>query len=166
VFYFVYCTWLHEAEMRRYVPDAKYVTKAVAKNHKLEFRAAGNRQDRGWCHLSNKGDAFGVATQGIVVDVDKSHQKENYDDFDIVYLTVHGIDGVVYDCFTYILSNPGVPMRPPNFYWQHIPEGLKEQGFPEAYRTFVQSTYEAAAECPDADRPAPSAKPGKDARTR
>mgnify|MGYP000881573506 CR=1 FL=1 len=166
MYYFGYCTWLEDAELRKYVPEAKFVTKAIARNYRIEFRAADVRVDRGWCHLANKGDAFGIETQGIVFEVDDSRVKDDFDDFDIVYLTVHGADGVAYDCFTYVLTDPGTPMRPPNYYWQHVPDGLVEQGFPQEYRDFVQATYEAAAECPDADRPAPAAKPGKDASTR
>jgi hypothetical protein len=166
MYYFGYCTWLHDAELRKYVPEAKFVTKAVARNHKVEFRTAGDRKDRGWCHLSNKGRALGANAQGIVFEVDDKHLQEDFDDFDIIYLTVHGNDGAVYDCFTYILTNPGIPMRPPEYYWRHIPEGLKEQNFPAEYHAVVQATYDEAAECPDANRSAPDAKPGKDANTR
>lgn len=166
MYYFGYCTWLEDAERNKYVPDSKFVTKATARNHKVEFRAAGDRRDRGWCHLANKGAALGVDTQGIVYEVDDSHVKEDFDDFDIVFLTVHGDNGVAYDCFTYVLTSPGMPMRPPDYYWQHIPRGLEEQNFDPAYRAQIQATYDAAAECPDAHRPAPAAKPGKDASTR
>lgn len=166
MYYFGYCTWLEDAERNKYVPDSIFVTKATARNHKVEFRAAGERRDRGWCHLSNKGKALGIDAQGIVYAVDDSHLKEDYEDFDIIYLTVHGEDGVAYDCFTYVLSNPGTPMRPPNFYWEHIPRGLEQQNFSAAYRASIQSTYDEAAECPDPDRLAPAGKPGKDASTR
>ena len=79
---------------------------------------------------------------------------------------MHGDDGKAYDCWTYRLSNPGVAMRPPNFYWQHIPDGLKAWKFPQAYIDSVQATFDAAAECPRADRPNPSATPGKSADSR
>jgi hypothetical protein len=164
--YFGYCTWLSDAELRKYVPEARLITRATAHNHRVEFRAAGDRQDRGWCHLSNKGDAYGKQTLGLVFEVADSRLNDIFDDFDIVYLTVHGDDGVAYDCFTYVLSNPGIPVRPPNYYWQHIPDGLKEQSFPADYVNDVMATYQAAAPCPDADRPAPSVQPGKDASTR
>ena len=70
MYYFAYCTWLEDAELRRYVPEARLVTPAVAKNHRVEFRAAGDRRDRGWCHLSNIGRAYGQETQGMVFEVD------------------------------------------------------------------------------------------------
>ncbi len=166
MYYFAYCTWLEDAELRRYVPEARLVTPAVAKNHRVEFRAAGDRRDRGWCHLSNIGRAYGQETQGMVFEVDDSHLHDDFEDFDIIYITVHGADGVAYDCYTYGLSRPGIPMRPPNFYWRHIPAGLAEHGFPAEYRALIQATYEEAAPCPDADRSAPSATPGKAANTR
>jgi hypothetical protein len=166
MYYFGYCTYLEEAELRKYLPEARMVTKAVAKNWKIEFRAAGDRCDRGWCHLSNKKTALGKEAQGIVFEVDDGHVNDDFDDFDIVFITVHGADGKAYDCFTYILTQPGIPMRPPNFYWRRIPAGLKEQNFPHEYQAFVQSVYDEAAECPDADRPMPAAKPGRDASTR
>ncbi|MBI2756541.1 MAG: gamma-glutamylcyclotransferase [Chloroflexi bacterium] len=166
MYYFGYCTWLSDAELRKYIPEARFVTKATAKNHRVEFRAAGDRRDRGWCHLANKDRALGQETQGIVFDVDDAHLQDTFEDFDIVYLTVHGADGRAYDCFTYVLSHPGTPMRPPNFYWRHVPHGLEEQDFPAVYRARVLATYNEAAECPDADRPAPSAKPSREASTR
>lgn len=164
MYYFGYCTWLEDAELRKYVPEAKQVTKAVAKNHRVEFRAAADRRDRGWCHLNDR--AYGHDAQGIVFEVDDARVRENYDDFDIVFLTVRGADGVAYDCFTYILSEPGIPMRPPDYYWQHVPNGLKEQRFPDDYQAAVLATYEQAAACPDGDRAPPAVKPGRDAATR
>jgi hypothetical protein len=166
MYYFGYCTYLEDAELRKYLPEAVFITKAKAHNYKVEFRAAGTRTDRGWCHLSNKSAVHGNAAQGMVFLVNDERIRDDFDDFDIVFLTVYGDDGKMYDCFTYILSQPGIPMRPPKFYWRRIPAGLVEQNFPPEYRELVQSTYEKAAECPDADRPAPAAKPGRSASTR
>jgi hypothetical protein len=165
MYYFGYCTWLEDAELRKYFPEAKAVTKAKAHNWKIEFRTAGNRRDRGWCHLANV-DTLGKRAQGIVFEVDEKHLKDDFEDFDIVFLTVYGDDGKMYDCFTYILSDPGIPMRPPKYYWSHIPNGLVEQAFPNEYRNEVQAIYDSAAECPDADRTPPSSKPSKDRATR
>ena len=166
MYYFGYCTWLEDAELRKYVPEARFVTKAKAHNHKVEFRAAGERRDRGWCHLADRGDVFGSEAQGAVFEVGDGRIHDDFDDFDIVYLTVHGDDGLAYDCFTYVLSTPGMPMRPPNYYWNHVPKGLVDMDFPVEYRNRVQKIYEAAAECPDADRLPPAAKPGRNAATR
>jgi hypothetical protein len=166
VYYFGYCTWLDEPELRRYQPEAKLVTRAVARNHKVEFRAAGSRTDRGWCHLSNVGDAYGAETVGLVYECDDARLQDDFDDFEIIYLTVMGDDGKFYDCFTYVLSQPGALMRPPKFYWNHIPVGMRKWTFPDSYINQVESTYGNAAECPDADRPPPSAIPGRAAATR
>ncbi len=163
--YFAYCTWLRDGELRKYVPEAKYVTKAKAHNRRVEFRASDDRTDRGWCHLADV-DAWGFDTQGIVYEVDDARLKDDFDDFDIVAVTVHGDDGKTYDCFTYNLTRPGIPMRPPHYYWRHIPEGLEEQNFPEDYKAKVMEIFDSAAECPDFDRPAPGVTPGRDASTR
>jgi len=166
MYYFGYCTWLSSPELRKYMPEAQSVTQAEARNHKVEFRAASGRSDRGWCHLSNGQDAFGSSVIGLVLECDDRRATEEFDDFDIIYLTVHGVDGIAYDCFTYVLTEPGEPMRPPNYYWQHIPDGMREQGFPPEYIQEVTAIYQAATECPDAARPAPSGQPGRDAATR
>lgn len=166
MYYFGYCTWLDEPELRRYQPEAALVTQAVARNHKVEFRAAADRTDRGWCHLTNVGDAYGVNTVGLVYECDDTRLKDDFEDFDIVFLTVAGDDGNYYDCFTYILSSPGVPMRPPKFYWNHVPVGMRRWKFAPTYIEQVEKTYDEAAECPDADRQPPSATPGKSAATR
>ncbi len=166
MYYFGYCTWLHGAELHRYFPDCEIVTKGYAANHKLEFRSAGARRDRGWCHLADTHDAWGTKTLGIVVKHPEKHFGEDYDDFERCFLTIRGDDGKAYDCWTYRLSQPGEPMRPPNFYWQHIPDGMAELGFPKDYVDSVLATFHAAAECPRADRPNPSAIPGKSAASR
>lgn len=165
MYYFGYCTYLLESELLRYLPEAKTITKAKASNRQIQFRAAGDRTDRGWCHLADRG-TFGKTAQGIVWEVDDARIGDDFDDFDIVFLTVHGDDGNTYDCFTYVLSNPGIAMRPPRFYWERIPNGLKEQNFPQQYIDFVLDVFGKAAECPDFDRPAPAVAPGRSAATR
>jgi hypothetical protein len=166
VYYFGYCTYLLESELRKYLPEARVVTKAKAKNHQIQFRAAGDRTDRGWCHLADRGEAFGKTAQGMVFEVDDKHLQDDFDDFDIIYLTVAGDDGGHYDCFTYVLSNPGKPMRPPRYYWERVPNGLAEQQFPVAYQAEVKQIFQDAAECPDFERPVPAGAPGRDASTR
>ncbi|WP_328469282.1 hypothetical protein OHA21_01410 [Actinoplanes sp. NBC_00393] len=165
MYYFGYCTYLLEDELRKYLPEASPVTKAVAPNHQVQFRASGKRTDRGWCHLADRG-TYGKAAQGIVFQVDDARLKDEFDDFDIVFLTVRGDDGQAYDCFTYVLSQPGIRMRPPRFYWERVPNGLAEQNFPADYRAEVQRTFDEAAECPDFDRPMPAGKPGRSADSR
>ncbi|MEZ0168065.1 gamma-glutamylcyclotransferase family protein [Microvirga sp. TS319] len=166
MYYFGYCTWLDDPELRRFMPQAELVTKGYATNHKLRFHAAADRTDRGWCHLSDTPDAYGNRALGVVFKHDPKHFEEDYDDFERCLLTIYGDDGKMYDCWTYRLITPGIAMRPPNFYWEHIPAGLKQWDFPEEYIQEVLKTYEEAAECPRADRPNPSAIPGKSAASR
>lgn len=166
LYYFAYCTWLNDPEIRRYWPTTKAITKAHAANHRLQFHAAGERTDRGWCHLNGVSDAVGHNALGVVFEHEPHQLNEDYDDFERFFLTVHGEDGKAYDCWTYRLSKPGVAMRPPNFYWEHIPTGLAAWKFPAAYIASVQATFDAAAPCPRADRPNPSAIPGKSAESR
>jgi hypothetical protein len=166
MYYFGYCTYLLESELRKYLPEARLITKAHVANHRIQFRAAGDRTDRGWCHLADRGTALGGLARGMVFEVDDARVNDHFDDFDIVYLTVAGDDGSYYDCFTYVLSNPGIRMRPPRYYWERVPAGFSEQGFPQAYLDEIQQTFEEAEECPDFDRPMPAGQPGKDASTR
>lgn len=165
MYYFGYCTYLLDAELRKYLPEAVPVTKATAPNHQIQFRAAGDRTDRGWCHLADVG-TLGKTAQGIVFEVNDDRVNDDFDDFDIVFLTVRGEDGKAYDAFTYVLSQPGKPMRPPRFYWERVPSGLAEQKFPQDYRDEVQAIFDDAGECPDFERPAPAAAPGRSADTR
>lgn len=166
MYYFAYCTWVNDPELRRYMPEAEFVTKGYAANHQIRFHAAGDRVDRGWCHLDDTGTAQGARTLGLIFKHDPKHYEEDYDDFERCSLTVYGEDGKVYDCWTYRLITPGIAMRPPNYYWEHIPTGLKNWDFPEEYIQSVLETYNAAVPCPRADRPNPSAVPGKSAETR
>lgn len=166
IYYFGWCTWLNEPELRRFLPTATFVTKARARNHVIQFHAAGDRTDRGWCHLSNGPVAQDREAQGVVYEVPESEAYEVYDDFEICFVTVHGDDGKTYDCYTYRMTDPGIPMRPPDYYWDNIPTGLKAWDFPQDYVDQVMAVYEGAAPCPDADRPAPSGPPTADAASR
>jgi hypothetical protein len=166
LYYFAYCTWLNPPELARYMPRAEKICKAEAANHRLLFHAAAGRADRGWCHLADTPEALGHQAQGIVFTDPDNQFKEDYDDFERCFLTVRGEDGKTYDCWTYRMIQPGTSMRPPNFYWQHIPDGLKHWAFPDAYIKEVLAVYEAAAPCPRADRSNPSAVPGKSAASR
>lgn len=166
MYYFGYCTFLLESELRKYLPEAKRITKAAAPNHQIQFRAAGKREDRGWCHLANSGAVYGKVALGEVFEVDDDRLKVDFDDFDIVFLTVRGDDGKSYDAFTYVLSEPGKRMRPPRYYWERVPAGFTEQGFPREYVDEIQRMFDDAAECPDYERPMPAGGPGKDASSR
>lgn len=166
MYYFAYCTWLDPDEMKRFMPAAKPVTKGRVANHALAFHAAADRTDRGWCHLSNTAAAWGRSVLGVVFDHEPRHFDEDYDDFERCCVTVYGDDGRCYDCWTYRLVTPGIPMRPPNFYWDHIPKGLKHWGFPQSYIDEIRAVFDAAAPCPRPDRPNPSAIPGRSADTR
>lgn len=166
MYYFGYCTYLLDEERQKYLPEARQITKAKAANHRIQFRAAGERTDRGWCHLADRGSALGATAQGMVYEVNDDRVQDDFDDFDIVYLTVKGDDGEFYDCFTYVLTQPGIAMRPPRYYWERVPAGFAEQEFPQEYQDELQRIFDEAAECPDYERPIPAGAPGRDASTR
>jgi len=167
MYYFGYCTFLNDEERKKYLPEAKFVTKGYVANHKVVFHAAGNREDRGWCHLANNGDAWGHKAFGLIYQHDsKFFEEADYEDFEKCYVTVYGEDGKIYDCWTLRMSNPGIEMRPPNFYWENVPKGLNDWEFPEEYIQLVVKTFNEAKPCPDADRDRPPVKPGKSADSR
>jgi hypothetical protein len=166
MFYFVYCTYMDEPYHRLYAPNASFVTKAKVMNHKMEFRAVKGRNDRGWCHLNNSADVRGETLYGLVYAYPESESTIDFDDFERCFLTVRGDDGNVYDCFTYRLIEPGIAMRPPDHYVKHVFEGAKAWNLPSEYQSKLHKTYDEAAPCPHADRPAPTGKPGKSAETR
>ena len=113
MYYFAYCTWINAPEIKRYMPKCRKITKAYAANYRLEFHAAAGREDRGWCHLNGLPDAWGEKALGLVFEDDGL--TDDYDDFERFAITVHGDDGKSYDCWTYRMTTPGKPMRPPNF---------------------------------------------------
>jgi hypothetical protein len=144
VYYFGYCTFLNEPELRQYLPEAKAVVKGYAANHRLEFRGTVSRTDRGWCHLNDGPEAFGHKTYGVVFEHPEANFQVDYPDFERCFLTVYGEDGKTYDCWTYRMTSPGENVRPPDFYWAHVPAGLAAWDFPEDYVEGVLKDYEAA----------------------
>ena len=165
-YYFVYATWYHEPELRKYLPNAKFVTKATAKNAQLAFVTAGARRDRGWATFDNSRKAWGKDILGLVYEVPDGEGWTDYDDCQIFGVTVYGDNGETYDCWTYRQHTPGIPMRPPKYYFEPTPIGLKAWSFPQQYIDEVMAAYEAATPCPDADRPRPTGAPGASAASR
>lgn len=152
--YFGYGTFLDDAELLFYLPDAEKITKARAFNKKFVLCAHSGRQDRGYCHLTDKVEALGEVAHGIIVRHDPKYFID-YEGFERCFLTVYGDDGRMYDCWTLRMISPGVAMRPPNFYWNHIILGLKNSGFPEEYTEKIIELYERALPCPLEDMPDP-----------
>ncbi|MFT4306986.1 MAG: hypothetical protein QM604_08860 [Microbacterium sp.] len=103
---------------------------------------------------------MGKVAHGIVYEVDDARVNDDFDDFDIIFLTVKGEGGNYYDCFTYVLWQPGKPMRPPRYFWERVPAGFEEQGFPKEYIDTIWATFNECAECPDFERPMPAVTPG------
>ncbi|MFT3797640.1 gamma-glutamylcyclotransferase family protein [Microbacterium sp.] len=150
--YFAYGTLLLEEELRRSLPEARRVTHASAVNHETQFRSVRGRADRGWSHLADV-DTFGMVARGEVLEVDDRRLSERAPDYDLLFLTVRGDDGVHYDCFTYAMSAPGIRQRPPRYYWDLVIDGFREQGFAQEDLDRLQTMFDESAECPDFDRP-------------
>lgn len=144
MYYFGYCTFLNEPELRTYLPEAVAVTKAYAANHKVEFRGQVDNTERGWCHINNGPSARGVTAHGIVFAHPEVDFEVDFAGFERYFLTVHGADGKAYDCWTYRLSQPSEHVRPPDFYWQHVPAGLNAWSFPEEVSEGLLAEYLAA----------------------
>ncbi len=161
--YFGYGTYLDDEEAKNYVPNAKKVTTGVARNRKFELRAFDGRPDRGYCHISDTIDAFGSEVRGIIFEHDPRYFRE-YPGFERFFLTVYGDDGKMYECWSLRMTGPGSAMRPPDYYWKHIADGLSRCNFPEDYVRSIYETYESALPCPDAERPEPEPTAPVDAK--
>lgn len=153
--YFGYCTFLNDPELRQYLPLAEAVTKGYAANHKVEFRGMVGRNDRGWCHLADGPEAHGNRAWGVVFAHPDEDFQVDFPGFERCFLTVYGEDGASYDCWTYRLSQPAEAVRPPDFYWQHVPAGLDHWQFPAGVAERLIAEYEAAKPSLDPDQPAP-----------
>lgn len=152
MYYFGYCTFLNEPELRTYLPDAVAITKGYAANHKVEFRGQVDRTDRGWCHINNGPEAKGNTAHGVVFAHPDADFEVDFPGFERYFLTVHGADGKPYDCWTYRLSHPSDHVRPPDFYWHHVPAGLKAWQFPENVAKALLAEYESAKPSLDPDQ--------------
>jgi hypothetical protein len=153
--YFGYGTYLDDDESRNYVPNARKVTTGVAKNRKFVMCAFNGRSDRGYCHITDTVEALGSDVRGIIFEHDPKYFRE-YPGFERFFLTVYGDDGKMYECWSLRMIDPGVAMRPPNYYWKHIADGLSKCNFPGEYVRSIYETYESALPCPDAERPEPA----------
>lgn len=166
-YYFGWCTWMYSGELHRYWPDAKIVRKGHVNNWSVQWKDAGGRGDRGWCHLDNLQRSWGKRTLGIIVEIPEFIYGEEFDDFDVIALTVIGDDGRPYDCWTYTLAHPGNDMKAPWYYWDNCVAGLNEHQLPYAYIREYLQTYEAAPDGPRMNRPNPHpGRPGKSANER
>lgn len=148
MYYFGYCTFLNPKEAGRFFPNGKTVAKGYVANSNFSFRTVGERRERGWCHMDMTAAAWGGKTLGCVIEHDES-KFVDYPDFLRVAVTVHGEDGNIYDCWTWILDDPGIPMKPPKNYWEHVDIGLDNYEFPADYKQAIYDMYNASADCPE-----------------
>jgi len=155
MYYFGYCTFLNEPERKQYLPDGVAVTKGYAANRRVEFRGTTERSDRGWCHLTDGPAARGKRAYGVVFEHPDEAFEIDHPAFERCFLTVYGEDGITYDCWTYRLISPGEKIRPPNFYWAHVPAGLDRWQFPTSVAKDLMTEYEEARPSDDPDQPAP-----------
>ena len=153
--YFGYGTYLDDEESLFYLPGAKKIVTAVAKNRAFEFHAHEGNRDRGYCHISDKAGANNSDVYGIIFKHDPKYFVD-YEGFERCFLTVYGADGKTYECWTLRMTKTGMAVRPPHYYWKHITIGLKLCSFPSDYVSGIYNMYEKALPCEDADRPNPN----------
>jgi len=140
MFYFGYCTFLDPGEMRKYMPDAKVITKGYVQNSSIKFVAIGDQTHVGRCHIDFSPDSWGKRTVGVVIE----HPEESfvdYPDFKRISLTVHGHDGNVYDCWTLILENPSIAVKQAKEPWRLVTSGLEYHGFSKEECQAVYDEY-------------------------
>lgn len=155
-YYFAYCTWLDPRLLKARAPSARVVTLGRAHNRRVEFRRSADLEgSKGWCHLSDTGDAWGRVAYGAVIAMSPPRDARVFAANEARFLTVHGDDGVVYDCWTYCLNDPGEPMRVPDYEWDHIVAGVEAWALPRSYAAELRATYDGAETCPDAGRANP-----------
>ena len=144
--YFGYGTFLDDDELYYYLPNAEKVTTARAMNRKFVLYSFAGDDFRGYCHITDKLDAMGEITHGIIARHDPKYFVD-YPGFERCFLTVYGDDGKMYDCWTLRMNSLGSAVRPPDYYWNHILKGLKEYNFSEAYTQKIIDMYEKALPC-------------------
>ena len=111
--YFGYGTYLDDEESLFYLPGAKKIVTAVAKNRAFEFHAHEGNRDRGYCHISDKAGANNSDVYGIIFKHDPKYFVD-YEGFERCFLTVYGADGKTYECWTLRMTKPGMAVRPPH----------------------------------------------------
>ncbi|MCT9934455.1 hypothetical protein N5079_30045 [Planotetraspora sp. A-T 1434] len=155
-YYFAYCTWLDPRLLKARAPSARVVTLGRAHNRRVEFRrSADSEGSKGWCHLSDTGDAWGRVAYGAIIEMGLPHDARVFAANGARFLSVYGDDGAVYDCWTYCLNNPGEPMKVPDYEWDHILTGIEAWTLPRSYGDELRATYDAAEACPDPGRANP-----------
>lgn len=147
-YYFAYGTYLDSTLLADRMPGAEIVTTARAVNRSLLFLSAAGGPRRGWCHLADRGEAWGKVAYGLVVST-TAIDSDRFGHNEARYLTVYGDDGATYECWTYCLQRPESAMRLPADEWEHICAGAAQWRLPDDYRDELVARHHAAAECSD-----------------
>lgn len=141
MYYFGYCTFLDPAEMAIYLPDAKAVTKGYVQNSSINFVAIGDKTQVGRCHMDISPKSWGKRTIGVVIEHDEKYCVD-YPEFKRIAVTVHGADGKTYDCWTWVLENPSIPVKQSKEAWNHVTTGLKYYNFSKQECEGVYEAYD------------------------
>lgn len=141
MFLFVYCEWLDSDLVKRSLPDAKLVSKATLKDHKVAFSSftedVSDEIMYGGCHLES---APGQTLYGVLYEIsdeelvrlDKLTRVEQ-GRYAKKYLSVLGGSSKSYSAVAHSIKNPKGPSRPSKDYMDHMIKGAKEHGFPNSY---------------------------------
>ena len=144
--YFAYSTFIHPQETARSLPGAKVLATGRAANTRFMFSHSPHSPLVGQCHLSDREDAFGYETWGLVCELpDEMLHRLAYNGYEKTSLTVHGSDGKPYDCFTIRLVQPGHALRVADWKFALIEEGARHHRFPASYLDYLRKTFEQAA---------------------
>ncbi len=137
---FIYCEWLDSQLVKKWIPDAEFVTTGTCADHEVRFVAYKDDNGEtfeGGCCLS---DAPGETLHGVVwkvseeavLAVDKL-TNISCGRYTRQYRVVKGDDGKVYTTVSHSIKNPTGASKPSQEYIGHMIEGAKEFKFPAEY---------------------------------
>ena len=141
MFVFIYCEWLDSELVKKSLPEAKFVSKATLKDHKVGFSSfsedVSDKTMYGGCQLES---APGQTLYGVLYEI-SDEELAKLDKLTRVaegryakkYPTVIDKNGKTYSAVAHSIKNPKGPSRPTKDYMDHMIKGAKEHRFPKSY---------------------------------
>jgi len=137
---YIYCEWLDSSLVKKWIPDAKFVTTAVCPDHKVSFVSyrddEGEEFEGGCCLTYAPGETLcGVVweiSEEALLSIDKL-VKINEGKYTREYRAVKGDNGSAYATISHSIKNPTGISVPSEAYLAHMLGGAKEFNFPEEY---------------------------------
>jgi gamma-glutamylcyclotransferase len=144
---FIYCEWIDDDRLKKSMPTAQLVDTAFLPDHRLMFATFVEDEDKterpGGCHLV---ESRGDSVPGLLYELTEEEKsvaealsRVGEGRYTPVQYQVVDSRGTRHNAVAYVIKHPFGPSTAPDEYREHMLNGARNHGFPEAYLRLLET---------------------------